>query len=225
MNHAEASGSFASVTMLDYANPNTNYFAGRALAGIQSDLTGNEYLYLECGDALSTIGYGLPSSIEFLDANTDNILVTGTQLLIAAGDGANGEAAINGFFVVSTDPTNGSGSSNTSVLNSGVGQDGFVGQTYLDYKTGLTFTILPRAGSVPYPTGSNATLTFRVSRTFTTDGNIPTLAIPGVELTVTNTASVVAGDSALVETFKRDGDEPAIGDVYYVSYNYQKQPG
>ena len=221
MNHAAANVNFASVTMNGYQSPNSAYFAGRALASVEFDSTGNEYLYLECGTQ-GVSAYGVASSILFKTPVADDVLVTGTLLLIKAGDGSSGEAAINGFFVISTDPTNGSGSADTSVLNSGVGQDGFVGQTYRDAVTGLTFTILPRAGAVPYPTGSNSTLTFRVSKTFTTDGNIPTLAIPGVELTVTNTAGIVSGDSALVETFKKTGDEPDIGEVYYVSYRYRK---
>jgi hypothetical protein len=38
---------------------------------------------------------------------------------------------LDGFFVVSNH-ADGSGSANTSILNSGVGQDGVVGQTYRD---------------------------------------------------------------------------------------------
>lgn len=220
MSHAAAAIAFAGTTMRGYQTPDANYFAGRALASVQADTTGNDYLYIECDGALP---YGVGSSIKFNNANTNNVLVTGTQLFISDGEGASGEAAINGYFVTSSNPANGSGSANTSVLNLGVGQDGFVGQTYRDAVTGLTFTVLPRAGAIPYPTGSNATMTFRVSRTFTTDGNIPTLAVLGVELTVTNTASITVGDTVLVETFKKDGDSPSIGEVYYVSYNYAKQ--
>jgi hypothetical protein len=34
---------------------------------------------------------------------------------------------------------------------------------------------------------------------------------------------VVPGDSATVETLARGGEEPAVGDLYYVSYQYRKQ--
>lgn len=216
MAHAQGAGSFTTA-MLDYATPDAFYFAGRALAGVAQDSTNNEFLYFQS----QTLGVG--SAIDFDNATVQNALVTGTQLLITASDGASGEAAINGFFVTSSNPSFGSGSANTSVFNSGVGQDGVVGQTYRDDVTGLTFTILPREGGIPYPTGVNARLTFRASQTFVSDGNIPTLAIPGIELTVTNTSGVVAGDSAFVETFKKTGDEPAIGQVYYVSYKHEKQ--
>lgn len=216
MGHAQAAGSFVTA-MLAYNAPDPTFFAGRALAGIQTDSTGNVFLYFQS----QTLG--LSSSIDFNNATTNNAFVTGTLLLITSADGASGEAAIDGFFVTSSNPALGSGSSNTSVLNSGVGQDGVIGQTYFDDVTGLVFTILPRAGGIPYPVGSNATLTYRVSKTFVTDGNIPTLAVPGVELTVTNTDGVVVGDTAFIETFKKDGAEPSIGTVYYVSYKYEKQ--
>jgi len=195
------------------------YFQGEALASTVTSATNQEYLYVQ------SRSLGTSSSILFDDAATNNALRTGSGLGVVAGEGANGEAAINGFFVTSSDPSNGSGSANTSVFNLfnlGVGQDGIIGQTYVDDVTGLTFTILPRAGGLLYPTGGTATLSFRVSTTFVTDSNIPTLAIPGVELTVSNTAGVAVGDTALVETFKRGGAEPAIGELYYVSYNYTK---
>lgn len=216
MAHSQAAGAFTTA-MLAYAAPNALFFAGRALAGLQKDSTGNVFLYFQ------SLTLGVGSSIDFNNATSLNALVTGTMLLITAADGSSGEAAISGFFVTSSNPGLGSGSSNTSVFNSGVGQDGVVGQTYVDDVTGLTFTILPRTGGLAYPTGANATLTFRVSKTFTTDGNIPTLAVPGLELTVTNTSSVVVGDSAFVETFKKTGSEPTNGEVYYVSYSYMKQ--
>jgi len=216
MGHAQAPGSF-STAMLDYDTPDASYFAGRALAWVATDSTGNEFLYLQS----QTLGTS--SSIDFQDATSNNAFVTGTQLLITADDGASGEATTDGFFVVSSNPSAGSGSANTSVFNAGVGQDGVVGQTYMDDVSGLTFTILPRDGGIPYPTGANATLSFRVSKTFLTDGNIPTLAVPGIELTVTNTSGVATGDTAFVETFKKSGAEPSIGQVYYVSYDYEKQ--
>jgi hypothetical protein len=216
MGASQSSANFT-VAMLSYSAPDAAYFAGRALAGIKVDSTGNVYLYLQ------SLTLGTASSIDFGDATSNNALVTGTLLLITSADGSSGEAAINGYFVTSSNPGLGSGSADTSVFNSGTGQDGVVGQTYVDDVSGLTFTILPRSGGIAYPVGVNATLNFRVSKTFTTDGNIPTLAIPGVELTVTNTSGVVALDSAFVETFKKTGDEPTNGQIYYVSYNYAKQ--
>lgn len=202
--------------MLDPNVVPAGYFSAKALASTETSDTNQEYLYVQSRTL------GASSSFLFADASANNALRTGSGLGVVAGDGSSGEAAINGFFVTSSDPANGSGSANTSVFNGGTGQDGIIGQTYVDDVTGLTFTILPRAGGLSYPTGGTATLSFRVSTTFVTDSNIPTLAIPGVELTVSNTAGVAVGDTALVETFKRGGAEPGIGEVYYVSYNYTK---
>ena len=205
--------------MLGITALSAGYFQGRALAGTVSSVTNQEYLYVQ---SRSNVTLGTASSLSFEDALSNNALRTGSGLGIVPGDGSTGEAAINGFFVISSDPASGSGSANTSVFNLGVGQDGVVGQTYVDDVTGLTFTILPRAGGLQYPTGGSATLTFRVSTIFVTDSNIPALAIPGLDLTVSNTAGVAVGDTALVETFKRGGAEPGIGELYYVSYNYLK---
>jgi len=205
-----------------------NYFADLAYAKVEEDATGNDYLYVQ---SLST---GTGSIILFRNTSVgQDALFPGTGLNIPSGDGAVGEAGLNGFFVLSSDPNNGSGSANTSVLNpagTGAGQDGVVGQTYRDDVTGLTFTILPRdfiqnpnGPWLAYPTGTNATFRIDVSNTFTTDANLPHNALNGVELIVSNTSGVTTGDTAIVETFERGGLEPAIGDLYYVSYIYRKQ--
>lgn len=221
-----ASALMSNVNNTDFVNwlhdptvSSTGYFQGEALASTVTSATNQEYLYVQ---SRANAGLGTASSIQFQDAAANNALRTGSGLGVVAGDGSSGEAAINGFFVTSSDPASGSGSANTSVFNSGVGQDGIIGQTYVDDVTGLTFTVLPRAGGLQYPTGGSATLSFRVSTIFVTDANIPTLAIPGLDLTVSNTAGVAVGDTALVETFKRGGAEPGIGELYYVSYNYAK---
>ena len=31
------------------------------------------------------------------------------------------------------------------------------------------------------------------------------------------------GDTAVVQTYEKGGNQPSVGDVYYVSYDYQKQ--
>ena len=213
MSH-NADGNF--VTWMTTLAPSATYFPGKALASTITSLTGEEYVYLQSRTL------GVSSSFLFGTATVADALRLGSGLGMVSGDGSSGEATVNGFFVRSSDPANGSGSSNTSVFNLGAGQDGVVGQTYVDDVTGLTFTVLPRAGGLSYPTGPTSTLTFRCSNIFVTDSNIPTLAIHGLELTVSNTADVPAGDTALVETFKRGGNEPLIGEIYYVSYNYLK---
>jgi len=201
-----------------------NYFADLGLAAVETDITGNDYLYTQS----LTVGSGSSILIRNTTVGSD-ALYPGTGLNIVPGSSAIGDAGLNGFYVVSNTP-NGSGSTNTSVFNNGTGQDGVVGQTYRDEVTGLTFTILPRGFVnnengpwLAYPTGATANFRINVSSTFTTNANIPHNALGGVELTVANTSGVVAGDTAIVETFERGGLEPAIGDLYYVTYVYAKQ--
>lgn len=203
--------------LLDFANPTAGYFAAQAMAGVGFDEVGGKSLWIQSQTA------GISSSVVWnsTTAGTRDALRYGTGFDVVSGSGAIGEDGSSGFFVTSSDPADGSGSANTSFFNAGVGQDGIVGQTYRDSVTGLSFTVLSREGGIAYPNGES--FTFNVSKTFVTDSNIPTKAIPGVEMLVTNTSGMVAGDTGLVDTFERGGLEPANGDVYYVTYSYTKQ--
>ena len=210
MAHANAS---VADYLLDFTGPDAGYFTELAVAKTVSNQAGADYLYLQ------SLTLGNSSSVAFESGGS--ILYPGVGLGVVAGDGNVGEAAIDGFFVTSSDPVNGSGSANNSLLNGGVGQDGQVGQTYRDLVTGLTFTILDRAGGASYPIGQSFTL--KVRAIATCDSNLPTYAVPGLQLIVANTTGVGVGDTALVTTHNRSGAQPAVGDVYYVSYNYRKQ--
>ena len=119
-----------------------SYFTALALAKTVRDSANAEYLYLQ---SLGGSGAGTTSSIAIVDAASSSITLPGTGLAVVSGDGNVGESSIDGFFVTSSDPVNGSGSANTSSLNSGSGADGNVGQTYRDAITGLTFTISSRS--------------------------------------------------------------------------------
>jgi hypothetical protein len=213
-NHA-ASAAFVSAYLLTYGTPAATYFAAAALAFVALDNLGGKYL------AIQSQTVGANSSVIWSTASANDVLVMGTGLLTQAGDGSYGEAGIAGFYVLSSDPADGSGTANTSVFNSGVGQDGIVGQTYRDTVTGLTFTILERTGGFAYP--ASEYFTFRVSRTITTNANLPIRAIGGVELLVTNTAGTAASNTAVVNSYARGGNEPAVGDLYNITYAYRKQ--
>ena len=221
MGHTAAS---VANSIIAWDSPTATYFAAEALASVEKDASNAEYLFIQ---SQGGAGLGTTSSVAWAAATADDVLSQGVGLGAEAGDGASGEVGISGFYVISSDTVNGSGTVNNSILNSsndGTGQDGVVGQTYRDLITGLTFTILPREGNINYP-GAAATdsFTFRVRKTVTTDSNSPIYTIPGVSLLVTNTQGIGTSDTAIVETFERGGEEPAIGDVYYVSYNYNKQ--
>ena len=202
-------------------------FAGQAVAKMVQDSAARKFLYISSAGPAAT-DYGTGSVISLLDATTRSWLFVGTGIDELTLAGATGEAAMDGFFVTSSDAVSGSGSADTSVLNAGTGQDGVIGQTYRDAVTGLTFTLLPRdwhnsqAGPwIAYPAA--ATFLYEVRKTVTTDANIPIRSLPGVEMKVANTSDVGAGDTAIVQTYPRGGEEPSIGGIYYASYVYQKQ--
>lgn len=175
------------------------------------DSAGTNHLYLQSKT------WGVSSNISLSDGTVNRI---GTGFTDSIGDGGVGESGKSGFIVTSS-VSNGSGSANTSLLSAtGQGQDGAVGQTYRDLATGLTFTVLPRATGVNYPTGD---LTFKASKIVTSDANLPVSSVKGVDLIVANTENLNSGDSASVESFKRTGEQPEVGDAYYTSYKYAKQ--
>lgn len=159
--------------------------------------------YLE----INSLSAGSTSTIAFTSvANT--AFVTDTGIGIVPGvSGAIGENAQAGFQVTSSNATNGS---------AGVG---FPGQTYTDARTGLRFTVLPVTGDYD----DNGHFTLLVNQTFTTNASVPIRAVHGAELTVYNTYNMGINTTALVNTYALvNGAEPAIGDVYYISYNYEK---
>ncbi len=206
----------------------TEMFASLAIATIVEDAASNDFLFVQ---SLST---GILSQVLLLDPTvggivTESWLFPGTGINAAANDGAVGEVGLSGFFVTSNKAA-GSGSNNDSILNDGVGSDGTVGQTFRDPVTGLSFTVLPRGFHddndgpwAAYPTGPTATFQIDVSKTHTTDSNIPITSIPGLELKVANTLDIGVDDTADVQTFERGGEEPAVGDVYYSTYTYTKE--
>lgn len=184
------------------------YFQKYAVSFVIEDAQNKKYIGFE------SLSVGSSSSIEFVSGTS--VSTQGSGLKIAQGTFERGEEPFQGF-VVSSDNPSGSGSSNTSTIsNNGNGQDGVVGQTYVDDTTGFTFTLLQREGGLDYPTGNNATLSFSVSTTVKANGIIPVSVIAGVQLTVDNTVGANAGDTALVETFNKGGREPSIGQVYYI---------
>ena len=109
-------------------------------------------------------------------------------------------------FTVSSSNPSGSGT---------VGDNtGYLNQTYIDARTGLRATLTtPAAGA--YVVGNR--VGFTVSPTFTA-AVAPTRSVPGIRVTVTNTTGVGVTDTAVLNTYNLSGNEPDIGDFYYVSF-------
>ena len=124
----------------------------------------------------------------------------------------------------------------SNVGSNAVGTTGWLNQTFLDPNTGVQFTILnpddvlvdPLYGfqSLPSPRyhfEPGDTLTFVTSKaTARTASVVPTVNVYGLNLEVISTYGMNAGDTALVTTFNASGNEPSVGDYYYISYTTEK---
>ena len=109
------------------------------------------------------------------------------------------------FTVSSSDPAGSAGS-------------GVTGSTYIDPITGLMFTLVPDASYAALDT-----LDIDVVKEATFIASvIPITSVPGLYLTVNNTTNVTAGDITNLVTFDKSGKEPSVGDLYYISYTYEK---
>ena len=165
---------------------------------------GQNYLTFESlavGASTSSVGFGVVANTAFNPATGIGI-TPGT-----GGDGDNGEDALQNFVVTSDNPAGSAGV-------------GYPGVTYTDAQTGLRFTVLP-AATGSYSNAGYFTMT--VSPTFQVDPSRPFYAIPGMETTVSNTVGVFPDDTASLQTFNPSGVEPAVGDFYYISYQFLKQ--
>jgi len=147
---------------------------------------------------------GVDTSLTF--ASVANSALNDTGLGIEVGDTAQGTDGIDGYSVAS------------SVAQGSTGT-GVVGQTYTDAVTGLRFTVLA-AEDGAYTVGQEFTLLSEEQ--MLTGSSIVNKSLPGVDLIVTSLVDITTGDTALVQTYDKSGDEPGIGDYYYITYDYAK---
>jgi len=107
------------------------------------------------------------------------------------------------FNVTSSDVTNGT---------NGVGS---LNQTFFHSGTGVLFTIMK--GITNYQTGD--TIQIDVSNNDRiADPSLRILDIVGIELKVPTLVGVAPTSKALLETFRKDGQEPEVGSFYFVTY-------
>jgi hypothetical protein len=181
-----------------------NDSSGFLAAGVAyvSTIQGAEYVTITSltnGAATSSVGFASGSASAF-NTSSGTGIVPGTS-------GDNGSDAHDSYTVNSNNAAGSFGS-------------GIPGQTYTDAVTGLRFTVLPALTSGYTGSGS---FTLEVSQTWKVNPAVPYLSIPGLETIVTDTVNVGVNDTATLQTFNPSGLEPAIGDFYFVSYNYRKQ--
>lgn len=114
-----------------------------------------------------------------------------------------------------------------------VGAVGYLGQTYVDTNTGVKFTIVDPAKALSYGYTSlpspqykfrpGDTLTFVISPTtpFQT-GSTPIINILGLRTKVSTTLGATVGDTATIQTFKGNANEPNVGEFYFITYTVNK---
>ena len=112
--------------------------------------------------------------------------------------------------------------STTYIVTSSLGASGSHGtghldQTYIDFTTGLRFTVL---SPTTFSYATSDTLEFKVQATFYT-GKVSN-SIRGTQLQVTTTLGIAVNNTAVVTTFNTSGTEPSVGDEYYISLHYKK---
>lgn len=110
----------------------------------------------------------------------------------------------------------------TSNVPNGSAGAGKVSRTYIDARTGVRFTIYPDAStSITFAAGDVIVINVNSNPNFVSSPS-PILVVPGIRLTVTNTFQVGAGDTSILTTYDKAGNDPAIGAYYYVSYKWDK---
>ena len=192
--------------LMDTANFAVTSWSGtpavNASGAVAYPLTVDAQTYIK----IDSLTVGTASSIAFVDGSNSAFNATGVDLAPGV-DGDLGSASHNNYTVTSSNPEGSAGT-------------GVPGQTYTDVRTGLRFTVLPATDGSYTPGGS---FTMEVSSTFDVNPSVPTYAVPGVELIVSNTVNVGVNDTAALTTYNPGGVEPKNGDFYFVSYRYMKQ--
>jgi hypothetical protein len=106
----------------------------------------------------------------------------------------------------------------SSVGGEGTNGSGTLGQTYVDLNTGTRFTIM-EGNTVTYQAGD--ILEFDIGNQFST-GSLTHLSIPGIKMNVNDLAGVTPANTALFSTFNKSGNEPRVGDFYFITARYAK---
>lgn len=154
---------------------------------------------------LTSFEYGTDVSIQVNSASSDDVL-NDTGIGFQDGDAATGFAGEDGFSVSSNQSNGSSGS-------------GIVDQTYVDSNTGLTFTVQsPSDGDY----ADNDSFTLEVEEKMQVGSAVVNRSIPGIEMYVSNIGPIPTGDTAQFQTYDKGGNEPSIGDFYYITYDYEK---
>lgn len=107
---------------------------------------------------------------------------------------------------------------------------GSLGKTYIDPKTGFRVSFAdtgfaPGVGTFVYYYVGDPTTTTSPAKYYITTNTNNVRAIPGINLTVSTTdggSEDNTGDTVVIYTYNKSGNEPDVGDIYYVSFDKDK---
>jgi hypothetical protein len=220
--------SAAGVTTVTVHITNTNN-STRTLAAIQALFSGTNVVNaglagrIRCNTGAADLGaLAVDSAPVALTLGADEVTRPYAIRFKVSSDRDTAAMAQDGLGRTGGDPRN---------MNEGTG---YIGQTYLDPSTAVAFTIvdptiaLNEYGYTSRPSPSyrfapGDTLVFTASNaeSFVTSA-APVLAIPGLQLVVNNTYNMKIGDTAVVNTYNKAGNEPKVGEFYYLSLTTEK---
>ena len=173
---------------------------------------------------------GTPSTVVFASGSGTGLVSTAAALSLQNGvDPAYSTPSANTFTVAS------------SVAGGSAGT-GYLGQTYIDAATGLKFTVVSPSEALSYgyttlplqyQFAPGDELVFKVSKgdvrysgstyfPFGTAQPNNLVAIAGLHTKVATTFGADTGDTAIVDSFNKSGNEPLIGEFYFVSFTTAK---
>ena len=184
-----------------------------------SQLHGNALQAAQTTSTVSPVyaGSGAPNA----EVNT---LIASTERVRCTFDGIGGftVSSMIGTTLTPWIPDGRTGSVTTYNQNKGK-----LGQTYVDPTTGfrVTFTnvaFAPGVGTyVAFDIG-DPTVSGITNRAYiTADTNIVRV-IPGINLTISTTVGSDPGNTATIATYNKSGNEPNVGDMYYVTFDKAK---
>jgi len=217
--NAPASGNEVYVTQYHNQLPDDIWTITNTVAGI----TGAGQYTLDgtySGTAMNVSWSTSDTTVADPDFGTENVTYpSGTGALNSDAQVIPGYAVAETVSLTFVDATSYAVTSSVSGGSGSLGDNtGYLNQTYIDNKTGFRVTV-NEGSSVVYAAAD--VIGYTVSPTFVTSV-APTRAVPGIRVTVTDTEDVGVGDTGVLTTYNMSGDEPRIGDYYYVTFNKTK---
>lgn len=154
---------------------------------------------------LETIGANVGTAEIFLDSDqTYKYVVTSDKASLTGSD-----TSLNEAF-------------NGTLREGLLRNEGVLGEPYLDPTTGVYFNL--RVNDNWNIVAGSTQMSFRITKdgVFLESATVEEAGLNGVKIQVPDLSTVNVGESIEIQTNQLSGDEPELGDTYYVSYYYYR---